>query len=77
MRPTFDDGYADFVEHALPSPAPLGLRGDPTVLPGRLGDANAWDPLGRASRCWTADGIRRAAAEGVEIGLARSHPTST
>ncbi|MEV0318837.1 polysaccharide deacetylase family protein [Streptomyces sp. NPDC050658] len=64
---TFDDGYADFVDHALP----LLHRHDCTatlfVLPGRLAGENAWDPLGPRKPLLDADGIRRAAAEGTEI----------
>ncbi|CQR63984.1 polysaccharide deacetylase family protein [Streptomyces leeuwenhoekii] len=65
---TFDDGYADFVEHALPVLRRRGCGATLFVLPGRLGGVNAWDPLGPRKPLLTADGIRRAAAEGVEIG---------
>lgn len=65
---TFDDGYADFVEHALPCLRRWGCGATLFVLPGRLGGDNAWDPLGPRKPLLTADGIRRAAAEGVEIG---------
>jgi peptidoglycan/xylan/chitin deacetylase (PgdA/CDA1 family) len=66
---TFDDGYADFVEHALPVLERHGCGATLFVLPGRLGGDNAWDPLGPRKPLLTADGIRTAAAaEGVEIG---------
>lgn len=65
---TFDDGYADFVEHALPCLRRWGCGATLFVLPGRLGGDNAWDPLGPRKPLLTADGIRRAAAAGVEIG---------
>ncbi|MCQ4197898.1 polysaccharide deacetylase family protein [Streptomyces parvulus] len=65
---TFDDGYADFVEHALPCLRRWDCGATLFVLPGRLGGVNAWDPLGPRKPLLTADGIRRAAAEGVEIG---------
>ncbi len=65
---TFDDGYADFVEHALPLLRRWACGATLFVLPGRLGGDNAWDPLGPRKPLLTADGIRRAAAEGVEIG---------
>ncbi len=65
---TFDDGYADFVEHALPCLRRRGCGATLFVLPGRLGGVNAWDPLGPRKPLLTADGIRHAAAEGVEIG---------
>ncbi|MFB0617564.1 polysaccharide deacetylase family protein [Streptomyces sp. AGS-58] len=65
---TFDDGYADFVAHALPVLARRGCTATLFVLPGRLGGDNAWDPRGPRKPLLTADGIRRAAAAGVEIG---------
>ncbi|CAM5716531.1 polysaccharide deacetylase family protein [Streptomyces fumanus] len=65
---TFDDGYADFVTHALPLLRKWGCGATLFVLPGRLGGDNAWDRLGPRKPLLTADGIRQAAAEGVEIG---------
>ncbi|OUD00161.1 polysaccharide deacetylase family protein [Streptomyces swartbergensis] len=65
---TFDDGYADFVTDALPLLHRWNCGATLFVLPGRLGGDNAWDPLGPRKPLLTADGIRRAAAEGVEIG---------
>ncbi|MGV9934429.1 polysaccharide deacetylase family protein [Streptomyces olivaceoviridis] len=65
---TFDDGYADFLGNALPLLARWGCTATLFVLPGRLGGDNAWDPLGPRKPLLTADGIRRAAAAGMEIG---------
>ncbi|MFJ9706814.1 polysaccharide deacetylase family protein [Streptomyces sp. NPDC101234] len=65
---TFDDGYADFLDHALPLLDRWGCGATLFVLPGRLGGDNAWDPLGPRKPLLTADAIRRAAAGGVEIG---------
>ncbi|WP_437114970.1 polysaccharide deacetylase family protein [Streptomyces flaveolus] len=65
---TFDDGYADFLDNALPLLDGWGCTATLFVLPGRLGGDNAWDPLGPRKPLLTADGIRRAAAAGVEIG---------
>ncbi|MDH6518955.1 peptidoglycan/xylan/chitin deacetylase (PgdA/CDA1 family) [Streptomyces sp. SAI-135] len=65
---TFDDGYADFVDHALPVLRRLDFGATLFVLPGRLGGDNAWDPLGPRKPLLTADGIRRAARAGIEIG---------
>ncbi|MGW0583575.1 polysaccharide deacetylase family protein [Streptomyces sp. NPDC002920] len=65
---TFDDGYADFLTGALPVLRRHGCTATLFVLPGRLGGDNAWDPLGPRKPLLTADGIRRAADEGVEIG---------
>ncbi|MFI5871807.1 polysaccharide deacetylase family protein [Streptomyces sp. NPDC051445] len=65
---TFDDGYADFLTGALPVLRRQGCTATLFVLPGRLGGDNAWDPLGPRKPLLTAEGIRRAADEGVEIG---------
>ncbi|MDC2953570.1 polysaccharide deacetylase family protein [Streptomyces gilvifuscus] len=65
---TFDDGYADFVDNALPVLRRWGFGATLFVLPGRLGGTNAWDPAGPRKPLLTADGIRHAAAEGIEIG---------
>ncbi|MFC8421587.1 polysaccharide deacetylase family protein [Streptomyces sp. NPDC057236] len=65
---TFDDGYTDFLTGALPLLRRFRCGATLFVLPGRLGGDNAWDPLGPRKPLLTADGIRRAAAEGVEIG---------
>ncbi|MFJ3493280.1 polysaccharide deacetylase family protein [Streptomyces sp. NPDC086091] len=65
---TFDDGYADFLTGALPVLRRHGCGATLFVLPGRLGGDNAWDPLGPRKPLLSADGIREAAAEGVEIG---------
>ncbi|MEU5090990.1 polysaccharide deacetylase family protein [Streptomyces sp. NPDC021356] len=65
---TFDDGYADFVTDALPLLHRHACGATLFVLPGRLGGDNAWDPRGPRKPLLAADGIRHAAAEGVEIG---------
>ncbi|WP_093696401.1 polysaccharide deacetylase family protein [Streptomyces sp. 2231.1] len=65
---TFDDGYADFLDNALPLLERWGCTATLFVLPGRLGGDNAWDPLGPRKPLLTADGIRRVADAGVEIG---------
>lgn len=65
---TFDDGYTDFLTAALPLLHRFRCGATLFVLPGRLGGDNAWDPLGPRKLLLTADGIRQAAAEGVEIG---------
>ncbi|MEU3981361.1 polysaccharide deacetylase family protein [Streptomyces sp. NPDC026672] len=66
---TFDDGYADFLTGALPVLRRRGCTATLFVLPGRLGGDNAWDPLGPRKPLLTADGVRRAADAGVEIGV--------
>jgi len=65
---TFDDGYADFLTGALPVLRRQGCNATLFVLPGRLGGDNAWDPLGPRKPLLSADGIRRAARAGIEIG---------
>ncbi|MFP3989200.1 polysaccharide deacetylase family protein [Streptomyces sp. E11-3] len=65
---TFDDGYSDFVDNALPLLRHYGCHATVFVLPGRLGGENAWDPLGPRKPLLTAQGIRAAAAAGMEIG---------
>ncbi|MET7988386.1 MULTISPECIES: polysaccharide deacetylase family protein [unclassified Streptomyces] len=66
---TFDDGYADFVETALPLLGRHGFGATLFVLPGRLGGENAWDPLGPRKPLLGKQGIRlTAASEGMEVG---------
>ncbi|WP_424213277.1 polysaccharide deacetylase family protein [Streptomyces sp. BI20] len=65
---TFDDGYRDFLEHALPLLARHRCTATLFVLPGRLGTDNAWDPLGPRKPLLDADEVREAAAAGTEIG---------
>ncbi|KUF15948.1 polysaccharide deacetylase [Streptomyces silvensis] len=64
---TFDDGYRDFLDHAVPLLHRHGCTATVFVLPGRLGGDNAWDPLGPRKPLLDADGIRQAAAHGMEI----------
>ncbi|MFI0962238.1 polysaccharide deacetylase family protein [Streptomyces sp. NPDC021080] len=66
---TFDDGYADFVETALPLLRRHGFGATLFVLPGRFGGDNAWDPLGPRKPLLSKQGVRLAAAcEGMEVG---------
>jgi peptidoglycan/xylan/chitin deacetylase (PgdA/CDA1 family) len=65
---TFDDGYADFLELAVPALRQHGHTATVFVLPGRLGGSNGWDPEGPRKPLLDADGIREAAAAGMEIG---------
>ncbi len=64
---TFDDGYADFLDHAVPILQRHGCTATVFVLPGRLGGDNTWDELGPRKPLLTADGLCRAAAAGMEI----------
>ncbi|MGW6979491.1 polysaccharide deacetylase family protein [Streptomyces sp. NPDC054932] len=65
---TFDDGYTDFLTHALPLLRRYDCTSTLFVLPGRLGVDNVWDPLGPRKSLLTAEGIREVADAGQEIG---------
>ncbi|MFF8962921.1 polysaccharide deacetylase family protein [Streptomyces globisporus] len=65
---TFDDGYADFLDEALPVLLKHGFRATVYVLPGRPGGVNEWDPLGPRKPLLTHEGVRRVAAAGMEVG---------
>jgi peptidoglycan/xylan/chitin deacetylase (PgdA/CDA1 family) len=64
---TFDDGYADFLEHGAPVLARNGMTGTLYVVAGRLGGQNTWDPGPRLTLL-DADGVRAVAAAGHEVG---------
>ncbi|MFF1507511.1 polysaccharide deacetylase family protein [Streptomyces sp. NPDC058326] len=65
---TFDDGYADFLESAVPLLRHHRFTATVYVLPGRFGGANTWDGDGPRKSLLTEDGILRAAEAGMEIG---------
>ncbi|MFB6635373.1 polysaccharide deacetylase family protein [Streptomyces sp. NPDC056362] len=65
---TFDDGYADFVDSALPLLLRHRFTATVYVLPGRLGGENGWDTAGPRKPLLDEDGIRRIADAGMEIG---------
>lgn len=65
---SFDDGYADFVDHALPILARYGFRATVFPIAGLLGSDNAWDPEGPRKPLMTDQQLRRIAAAGMEIG---------
>jgi peptidoglycan/xylan/chitin deacetylase (PgdA/CDA1 family) len=64
---TFDDGYTDFLEHAVPVLARHGMTGTLYVVAGRLGGQNAWDSGPRLDLV-DADQVRAVAAAGHEVG---------
>lgn len=64
---TFDDGYADFVDHALPVLARHGATATLYVVAGLLGGQNAWDDGPRLDLL-DAGGVRAVAAAGHEVG---------
>ncbi|GHB10913.1 polysaccharide deacetylase family protein [Streptomyces termitum] len=65
---SFDDGYADFTDAALPLLRRHGFTATVYVLPGRLGGTNAWDADGPRKRLLDADGIADIARAGMEVG---------
>jgi len=68
---TFDDGYTDAVENALPILRKFGFSATSFVLAGRIGGANEWDE-GTPWPLLDEAGIRRWADAGFEVG---SHGT--
>ncbi|NUR61611.1 MAG: polysaccharide deacetylase family protein [Catenulispora sp.] len=68
---TFDDGYTDVVENALPILQRFGFSGTFYILAGRIGGANEWDE-GTPWPLVDEAGIRRWADAGFEVG---SHGT--
>jgi peptidoglycan/xylan/chitin deacetylase (PgdA/CDA1 family)/glycosyltransferase involved in cell wall biosynthesis len=74
---TFDDAYADLVEHAFPMLREHGFTATVFVVTGEIGGRNSWDiKQGSAPiRCMSADDILRWSEEGIEFGAhSRTHP---
>lgn len=61
---TFDDGYADLVDHAFPVLARLGFGAVVFVITGLLGGVSPWD----GARLMSADEVRSWASRGIEFG---------
>lgn len=72
---TFDDAYVDLLEVAGPIMAERGVPSVVFAVAGKLGGTNEWDNRRRATtlRLLDGDGLRAAAAYGVETG---AHTTS-
>jgi peptidoglycan/xylan/chitin deacetylase (PgdA/CDA1 family) len=64
---TFDDGYVDFLEHAVPVLERHRMTGTVYVVAGRLGGQNDWDEGPRLDLL-TAGQVREVAAAGHEVG---------
>ena len=65
---TFDDGYADFPEYAMPVLARYGFGATAFPVAGLLGGNNDWDPDGPRKPLMTEAQVRQAADAGIEIG---------
>lgn len=77
---TFDDGYADIADYALPVLRRHGFSAAVYIVTGQLGGTNAWDEVqgGGTHRLMTLEQIRYWAAQGIEFGAhTRTHPDLT
>ena len=77
---TFDDAYAELVEHAFPVLRRYGFQAAVYVVTGQLGGTNAWDEACGAGtlRLMTAEQIRFWATQGIEFGAhSRTHADLT
>jgi glycosyltransferase involved in cell wall biosynthesis/peptidoglycan/xylan/chitin deacetylase (PgdA/CDA1 family) len=77
---TFDDGYADITEHALPVLRRHGFSAGVNIVTGQLGGTNSWDEAQGSGthRLMTVEQIRYWAAQGIEFGAhSRTHPDLT
>ena len=64
---TFDDGYVNVLEAALPQLQRRGFGATAFVISGRLGGTNDWDD-GPAWPLMSAEQVGKLAAAGIEIG---------
>jgi peptidoglycan/xylan/chitin deacetylase (PgdA/CDA1 family) len=74
---TFDDGYSDLVERAIPVLEEFGFKATIFIVSQHMGAASTWDvPLGHPSRpLMTAEQVRDCPSHGIEIGAhSRTHP---
>jgi peptidoglycan/xylan/chitin deacetylase (PgdA/CDA1 family) len=73
---TFDDGYADNVEVALPVLKEWGFSATCYIVSGALGQSNEWDSPEIARKAiMTEDQVRRWHKAGMEVGAhSRTHP---
>lgn len=65
---TVDDGYEDFLTHALPILDRFGFTATVFAVAGRLGGTNMWDPGGPSKPLMTTDQLCQVAGAGMEIG---------
>jgi peptidoglycan/xylan/chitin deacetylase (PgdA/CDA1 family) len=64
---TFDDGYVNVLENAVPELVRHGFTATMFIVTGQLGGTNAWDD-GPVWPLMSADQVRQVAAAGMEIG---------
>ncbi|MFI0451443.1 polysaccharide deacetylase family protein [Actinomadura sp. 6N118] len=64
---TFDDGYADFLRHAVPILVRFGFTATVFVVTERIGDVNAWDE-GPRKPLMNEDQLRAVVRCGMEVG---------
>jgi len=65
---SFDDGYSDFVDNALPVLQRYGFNATVFALAGRIGGDSSWIPLDPDKPLLTRQQICELAANGIEIG---------
>jgi peptidoglycan/xylan/chitin deacetylase (PgdA/CDA1 family) len=68
---TFDDGYEDFLNTAMPTLETLGFSATLFVVAGMLGGENTWehrDGSGPRLKLLGADGVREVSEQGMEVG---------
>jgi len=77
---TFDDGYGDTAQYALPILRRYGMTAAVYVVTGRIGGTNTWDEAQGSGtlQLMTAEEIRNWADQGIEFGAhSRSHSDLT
>ena len=77
---TFDDGYADVAEYALPLLRSYGFGASVFIVTGRVGGTNTWDEAegSGTQRLMTSEQIRYWATQQIEFGShSRTHADLT
>jgi peptidoglycan/xylan/chitin deacetylase (PgdA/CDA1 family) len=77
---TFDDGYLDTLEHALPVLNTVGFTATCYVVSGHMGEYNEWDAaeLKVHKKLMSAAQVKGWQAAGMEVGAhSRTHPRLT